>query len=338
MNLPRQATRFRSARIVFSLLTMMIVRTSPAADTASVIWKTKGSVTFMAADGADVWLIEASGGLEAPKASLVRIGATGATPIATFSGYAYSPTADGDAVYLVVGKDIVRVGKRAPHATTILRKGEVWPIGTAVDSESLYFANQSTEGLVGGPRDGRPGSVAKISKSGAGFLRLTEANARNLVLDANNVYFSSGTNICAVSKRGGPVRTLVQDTGHTPHLAIDGEWLVYTRSNGVSRVNTKSGKVETLADDIDIPLVVAAADGVAYAGANMAFQSPGKPPKPAEVLRLRAGGAPERLWSGTTRLISLVIAGGKLYVAVEPMDGSDGSSLLRIDSAATPAR
>ncbi|MEA2165549.1 MAG: hypothetical protein QOK37_3676 [Thermoanaerobaculia bacterium] len=333
MNVPLQATR-GIARIVFSLLAMMILTTSMAADPASVIWKTKGSMTFMAADGADVWVIEASGGLEAPKASLVRIGATGATRIATFSGYAYSPAADGESVYLVVGKDIVRVGKRPPYATTILKKGEVWPIGTAVDGESVYFANQSTEGLVGGPPDGKPGSVAKISKGGAGLVRLTEANTRELVLDTNNVYFSNGTNICAVSKRGGPIRTLVQDTGQTPSLAVEGEWLVYTRSDGVSRVNTKSGRIETLADDIDIPLVVAAADGVAYVGGNMAFQGPGKPPKPAEVLRLRAGGAPERLWSGMTRLISLVIASGKLYVAVEPMDGSDGSSLLRIDPPA----
>lgn len=304
MTVPFQATN-AIARIAHSLLAMMITTMLMAADTAKVVWKSKGSVTFMAADGADVWLIEATGGLEAPKASLVRIGASGVSLIATFSGYAYAPAADGEAVYLVVGKDIVRVSKRPPYASTILRKGEVWPMGIAVDGESVYFANQSTEGLVGGPRYGRPGSVAKISKSGAGFVRLTEANARNVVLDANNVYFSSGTTVCAISKRGGSIRTLVQDIGQTPFLAIDGDWLVYTRSNGVSRVNTKSGKIETLAGDIDIPLFVAAADGVVYVGANMAFQGPGKPPKPAEVLRLHAGVAPERLWSGMNRLTSM---------------------------------
>ena len=114
-------------------------------------------------------------------------------------------------------------------------------------------------------------------------------------------------------------------------LALDGEWLLYTRTNGVSRCNTKSGKIEALADGIDIPLFVAAGDGAAYAGANFAFQGAGKPPKPAEILRLRPGAAPERLWSGMNRLTTMVWAGGKLYFAVEGVDGNAGASVLRID-------
>jgi len=83
------------------------LRTEPA-----LVWKTSGSVTFAAADGATFWLIEASGGLGAPKASLVRIGPAGVSRVVTFPGYAYGPAADKDYVYLVVDKDIVRVDKR----------------------------------------------------------------------------------------------------------------------------------------------------------------------------------------------------------------------------------
>jgi hypothetical protein len=297
----------------------------------ALVWKTSGSVTFASVDGADVWLIEANGGVDAPKARLVRISSAGAEAVATFSAYAYWPAADKDYIYLVVDKDVVRVDKRAPHATKVLRKGEVWPVGVAVEWEYVYFTNQTTEGLDGGPPHGQPGSVARMKKGGGGLERLANKTARNLVLDADNVYFSSSVSICAVSKRGRAVRTLVADAGQTADLAIDGEWLLYTRTNGVSRYNTESGKIEALADGIDIPLFVAAGDGVAYAGANFAFQGAGKPPKPAEILRLRPGLAPERLWSGMNRLMTMVLAGGQLYFTVEGVDGTAGTSVLRID-------
>jgi len=250
--------------------------------------------------------------------------------VAAVSGYAYSPAADKDYVYLVVDKDVVRVDKRAPYATKILRKGEVWPIGVAVEGEYVYFTNETTEGLDGGPRHGKPGSVAKMKKGGGSVERLSDLTARNLVLDAENVYFSSDMRVCAVSKHGGAVRTLVPSAGMTADLALDGEWLFYTRANGVSRFNTKSGKIEALAEDIDIPLFVAAGDGAAYLGANMAFQGAGKPLKPAEILRLRPGAAPERLWSGMNRLTTMVLAGGKLYFTVEGDIGA-GASVMRMD-------
>lgn len=302
----------------------------PARGEVTVIWKTTGSVTFASADGADVWLIDASGGIDAPRARLMRIGPGGAEAVATFSGYAYWPAADKDYVYLVVDKDIVRVDKRTPHATKVLRKGEVWPIGVAVEGEYVYFTNETTEGLDGGPPHGKPGSVVRMKKDGGSLVRLSDLTARNLVLDAENVYFSSSMSICAVSKRGGAVRTLVANAGQPADLALDGEWLVYTRTNGVSRYNTKSGKSEPLADDIDIPLLVTAGDGAAYLGANMAFQGAGKPMTPAAILRLHPGAAPERLWSGMNRLMTMVLAGGKLYFTVEGDIGA-GASMMRLD-------
>jgi hypothetical protein len=315
--------------MILPIIVMMISSAMMAAEPAAV-WQTKGSVTFAAADGANVWVIDASGGIAAPKASLVRIGPSGASRVATFSGYAYSLAADEDFVYLVVDKDIVRVSKRPPHAQKTLKKDEVWPIGVAVGGDYVYITNQSTKDLDGGPRDGKPGSVARMKKNGDGFTKLSEVTARNIVLDANNVYFSSSTSVCAVPRNGGPLRTLVEDTGQESFLAMAGEWLVYTRSNGVSRLNTKRGKVEALAEGIDIPLFVAAANGTTYIGTNMAFQGPGKPPKPAEIIRLRAGRKPERLWSGMNRLTSMVLAGGKLYFSIEPIDGSGGAKVLRM--------
>jgi hypothetical protein len=82
--------------------------------------------------------------------------------------------------------------------------------------------------------------------------------------------------------------------------------------------------------DLDIPLFVAAGNGAAYLGANMAFQGAGKPLKPAEILRLHPGAAPERLWSGLNRLTTMVLAGWKLYFTVEGNVGA-GASVMRID-------
>ncbi len=321
------------------LLTLVLGGTLPIvaqAATATEVWQTRGSVTFASADGGEMWLIDASGGLESPKADLLRIGAHGASRVTTFRGHAFSPIADPNFVFVVVDNDIVRVDKRAPHATKILKKGELWPIGTAVDKDFIYFTNQSTEYLDGGPRDGKPGSISKMKKNGDDLQRLASADARNLVIDEKNVYFSNGTSVCAVSKSGGRVRTLVEETGQLPFLAIDGEWLVYTRSEGVSRVNTKSGRIESLVDDIDIPLFVAATGGVTYVGANLAFQGPGEAAKPAEVLRLRAGHAPERLWSGMNRLTTMVLANGALYFTIERVDGVAGATVLRLDTESDP--
>lgn len=303
---------------------------------ATVVWQTRGSLTFASANGNEVWLIDASGGLESPKATLMRIDASGASPVVTFRGRAFSPAADENAIFVVVDNDLLRVDKHPPHATKFLKKGELWPIGTATDREFLYFNNQSTEYLDGGPPNGKPGSVSKMKKDGGGLTRLASADAREIALDEKNVYFSNGSSVCAVSKSGGRVRTLVENTGLTPHLAIDGDWLVFTRSEGVSRVHTKNGRVESLADDIDIPLFVAAAGGVTYAGANMAFQGKGNPPKPAAILRLRPVHPPERLWSGMTRLTTLVLANGALYFTVEPLEGTEGATVLRLDVASDP--
>jgi len=77
---------------------------------------------------------------------------------------------------------------------------------------------------------------------------------------------------------------------------------------------------------------VAAAGGTTYLGANLAFQGPGKSAKPAEILRLRPGHTPECLWSGMNRLTSMVLAAGRIYFTVEPLDGTEGASLLRIDA------
>src|SRR3954469_18500025 len=88
----KSATAPRSFRVrmLLAIISVMPLAqgTSGAAPTAggepALVWKTSGSVTFAAADGAEVWLIEASGGLEAPKASLVRIGPAGASRVTTF--------------------------------------------------------------------------------------------------------------------------------------------------------------------------------------------------------------------------------------------------------------
>ena len=310
-----------------ALLAMAAAAKDPA------IWNTRGSITFASADGDDVWLIDA-GTLESPVAHLVRIGPAGAVRVASLPGPAFSPVADAEHVYVVAGKDLLRVDKRSPHAMKTMVAGEVWPIGVAVDSESVYLANQTTQGLAGGPPGGKPGSVAKIKKTGGAVVRLTSETARGIVVDAENVYFASGTSVRAVGKRGGPTRALVSDIGATPSLALDGEWLIYTRDGGVSRVHTRSGKVEQLAGDIDIPLFVAASAGAVYVGANMAFQGPGTPPRPAEVLRLRPGGEPERLWSSLNRLTAMVVAGPAVYVASEPMAGDGGGKVHRIEISA----
>jgi len=303
---------------------------------AHVIWKTPGSITFASADGADLWLIEAGGGLDAPKASLVRVSPSGTERVVTFSGHAFSPVADAENVYLVVDKDLVRVEKKPPYSWKRIAKGEVWPVGVAVDRDFVYLTNQTTKGLAGGPPDGKPSSVSRMRKSGGSLERLSSSSARNVVVDERNVYFGSETSLRAIAKEGGKERVLLEDAGSSPSLALDGDWLVTTRSGGASRLHTKSGKVEPLVDDVDIPLFVAAKEGTVYLGANLAFQGPGKPPVPAKILRLTPA-PPETIWTDENqdRLAAMVLAAGRLYFALEPLGGTGGATLLAIPVSAT---
>src|SRR5689334_17459732 len=153
-----------------------------AATSAEVVWRTPHSITFGSADGDDLWLIDA-GSFEAPSPpALVHVGPAGAVRVTELPGLGFSPVADRDHVYVVSGHDLVRVDKRAPHKTTRLLQGEVWPVGVALDDESVYLTNQSTLGLSGGPPGGKPGSVARIRKSDGSVTRLAVANARNVVV------------------------------------------------------------------------------------------------------------------------------------------------------------
>ena len=319
-------------RLAVTWLGMLFIMSSMAGAPATVVWKTDGSITFASALDGEVWLIAAEGGLAEPRASLVRVQGNAASRVVTFRGRAFSPTADETSVYVVVDHDVVRVDRKPPHATKVLAKREVWPIGTAVDGEFVYFTNQSTQGLAGGPPGGKPGSVARVKKTGGAVERLAEATARDLAVDAENVYFATEDRIRVVSKRGGKARTLVDQVHTLSSLSLDGDWLVYTTSRGASRVNTRTRKIEPLADGIDIPLFVAAGRGVAYLAANMSF--PG--PKPAEVLRLQPGKPPERLWSGLNRVTMLVLANGALYFSVEPIGAVEGSTLMRLDVPRQP--
>jgi hypothetical protein len=237
----------------------------------------------------------------------------------------------------VVDKDLVRVEKKPPYPWKRIAKGEVWPVGVAVDRDFVYLTNQSTKGLAGGPPDGKPGSVSRLKKTGSSLERLSSSSARNVVVDEKNVYFGSETSLRAIAKEGGKERVLLEDAGSSPSLALDGDWLVTTRSGGASRIHTKSGKVEPLVDDVDIPLFVSAKEGTVYLGANLAFQGPGKPPVPARILRLTAGAPPETIWTdeNQNRLAAMVLAAGRLYFALEPLGGIGGATLLAIPVSAT---
>jgi hypothetical protein len=312
-----------------------------AGASAEVVWRTPYSITFGSADGDDLWLID-TGDWESPHGpALVHIGPAGAARVAELRGAGFSPVADRDHVYVAAGHDLVRVDKRPPHTMLRLLQGEVWPVGVAVDDDSVYLTNQSTIGLSGGPPGGQPGSVARIRKSDGSVTRLATGNARNVVVDGENVYFSSDDTVRAVSRAGGPVRTLVAATGATSALALDGPWLVYTRQGGVSRVHTRDGRVEPLADGIEIPLFVACAGGAVYVGATLVFMGRDEPPKPAEILRVHPGRPAERLWTDAAtsrlRLSLMIVAGRRIYFALGPL-GGDGATLYRIEVPAEAAR
>jgi len=90
-----------------------------------------------------------------------------------FQAYAYGPAADKDYVYTGVARTSCVSTSGAPQCDEVLRKGEVRPIGVAVEGEYVYIHQPgSTEGARrGAGATGKPGSVARMGKSGDGFER-----------------------------------------------------------------------------------------------------------------------------------------------------------------------
>jgi hypothetical protein len=123
---------------------------------------------------------------------------------------------------------------------------------------------------------------------------------RGVVMDRDTVYFGGPRGgLFAGPRAGGRTRTLVEpgSSGYN-NLALDGAWLVFTRQDGVSRVDTRSGRVEKVADGIPIPLGIAARDGVVYVAVN-AVANRGAT-TPAALARLRIGdGKVQTDWLGS---------------------------------------
>jgi hypothetical protein len=173
--------------------------------------------------------------------------------------------------------------------------------------ERLLWTTQSTMELDGWPvSPPRPGTVMKANKDGReARVLVADVDTRSLAFDQSSVYFSAGTAIERINFDGTGRQRLVDETGGTPLLRVDGDWLYFTRSNGVSRVSLKDRRVEVVADDLEIPLGLSARDGVVLILANAVINRHyPEYERPARLVRVEIAMAPQTLWSQADLLVS----------------------------------
>jgi len=325
-------TRFRQSELpsplppaVLSEAPIQMVRTE-------VVYGATGSIPWLTAEGGEVWLVESSGSLASPRSALLHVGPAGAERIVELAGFAFAPAPDREYVYLVLDKSVVRIARAAPHKIETLARNQIQPVHVAVTGDSLFWTNQSTQPLLGSTRPGRPGNVMRANRDGRNATILSTDEARELVVDADAVYYSSGISIRAVARGGGRPRVLVADTGGMPNLALDGKWLYFTREDGVSRVHTAAGRIEPVIEGITIPLFVAARNGWAFVGANAAVTRRGEM-SPAQLVRVSPDHRAEILWEAPVRLRGLALGQSALYLAIEDEDLRGiwgGTKLVRV--------
>jgi hypothetical protein len=190
------------------------------------------------------------------------------------------------------------------------------------------WTNRSTDGK---------GNVMRAKSDGRNPKELAFDAGRGVVMDRETVYFGGPRGgVFAVPRSGGRTRTLVEPgPSGSSSLALDGAWLVFTRQDGVSRVDTRSGRVEKLADGIPIPLGVAARDGVVYVAVN-AVANRGQT-SPAAMARLRIGDGQVQtdwLWSRAgARAGPIAVTATDAFMVSRPGTGTGAETLHRVSLA-----
>lgn len=209
---------------------------------------------------------------------------------------------DATHFYAITGTSVVRLPRTGGAAPEVLASATM--LGAlALVGDHLVWAEPSTLHLAGGPR-GRPGQLTVLPRDGGTPVALVaDIDPRSLEVSGDRIYFSNGDAIERVDAEGGARTVLVPHTGTTPLLRSDGRWLYFTRHGGVSRVDD-AGRVESISDDIEIPISLALDGGEVVILANAVISRP-RPEyaRPARLLGVTPGGPTRVLWSQPDTLV-----------------------------------
>jgi hypothetical protein len=197
-------------------------------------------------------------------ATIEKVPLDGGTPtiLATPTSYAGAIAIDSTDVYWVESASVNKV-PIAGGAPTVLTTTPINPSAIAVDADRVYYSysyDLYTTPLTGGSRtliDSASTTVVDIALDAgvvfvaAGGIRaisinegtaetLVTASVQRLVVDADNVYFFSGSSLGKVPRSGGDVTVLAIDSSPRD-LAVD-DTNVYWTSSGT----TATGVVMTV--------------------------------------------------------------------------------------------
>ena len=150
--------------------------------------------------------------------------------------------------------------------TTVLAQGQAYPSAVAVDSQYVYWVNDSNSSA---------GGVRKIDKMQLGaapiVLASGQGNPTDLVIDATSVYWVNATDgaVLTVPLLGGPTTQLAVNQDSPSHLALASGNLFWTDSGsqGLGSVMKKSiagGAPTALLDSPSPDRIAANGDTVFY--------------------------------------------------------------------------
>jgi hypothetical protein len=132
----------------------------------------------------------------------------------------------------------------APDCTPTTLAHGIEPRDLAVDADNVYFVD---------PRESNDAHVNKVPRAGGDTVILATGGRPNaVVLDQDYVYWTDLDvgSVLKVKKTGGTVETVAGGESGLAGLAILDGQLFWPSLDGLRRVNTQGGAVETVADGI----------------------------------------------------------------------------------------
>lgn len=138
-------------------------------------------------------------------------------------------------------------------ATIVIAEEQYGPWAVAVDRSGVYWVN------AGGPRKADGAIMRWDGAAAPRAIAVGLDNPTAIAIDESTVYVLAGSpsEVVAVSKAGGGLRTIAVGEEETSDLAVDDVHVYWTTTEGVFRARKQGGAPEQVARLDDIPIALA---------------------------------------------------------------------------------
>lgn len=238
---------------------------------------------------------------------------------------------DAQYIYLTAIDRVLRVPNEGGPAI-VLARGEPQASDLLADDQHLYWTNRwFGQTLRGGPRGPLDGTVRRMPKKGGAVESILDGgDSLDLIgQDAGVLFLSTGNELVALPKTGGPRRVLWRGEQSIMAGAV-GDDRVYAATGGELISVPKRGGAKDVLARAEILLDVVVLDGWVYLARNESHARGGVS-QTAALLRLPAEGGDVEELPGLSHLpAKLAACGSGVYAIDAPLLGRPGAPRLLV--------